>query len=45
MEYDSNSLLPFKSFEVMSPWDLGSDGKHFWGFHLDEEWCIKLTRK
>ena len=38
-------LLPFKSFEVMSPWDLGGDGKHFWGFHPEEEWCIKLMRK
>ncbi len=38
-------LLPLKSFEVMSPWDLGGDGKHFWGFHLDEEWYAKLMRK
>ena len=38
-------LLPFKSFEVMSPWDLGGDGKHFWGFHLAEEWYAKLMRK
>ena len=27
-------LLPLKSFEVMSPWDLGGDGKHFCGFRL-----------
>ena len=26
-------LLPLKSFEVMSPWDLGGDGKAFFGFH------------
>ena len=38
-------LLPFKSFEVMSPWDLGGDGMHFCGFHPDEEWYAKLMRK
>jgi len=34
-----------KSFEVMSPWDLGGDGKAFFGFHPDEEWYVKLMRK
>lgn len=29
----------------MSPWDLGGDGKAFFGFHLDEEWFVKLMRK
>ena len=38
-------LLPLKPFEVMSPWDLGGDGKAFFGFHPDEEWFIKLMRK
>jgi len=38
-------LLPLKSFEIMSPWDLGGDGKHFWDFYLDEEWYVKLMRK
>ena len=38
-------LLPVKSFEVMSPWDLGGDGKHFWGFHPEEERYVKLMRK
>lgn len=38
-------LLPLKSFEVMSPWDLGGDGKAFFGFHVDEEWYAKLMRK
>ena len=38
-------LLPLKSFEVMSPWDLGGDGKAFFGFHPEEEWFVKLMRK
>ena len=38
-------LLPLKSFEVMSPWDLGGDGKAFFGFHPEEEWYVKLMRK
>jgi hypothetical protein len=29
----------------MSSWDLGGDGKAFFGFHPDEEWYIKLMRK
>lgn len=29
----------------MSPWDLGGDGKHFCGFHPEEEWYVKLMRK
>ncbi|MBQ3636108.1 MAG: hypothetical protein II951_10915 [Bacteroidales bacterium] len=42
--YDS-SLLPLKSFEVMNPWDLGGDGKAFFGFHPNELWFTKLMRK
>ena len=38
-------LLPLKSLEVMSSWDLGGDGKAFFGFHPDEEWYVKLLRK
>ena len=29
----------------MRPWDLGGDGKVFWGFHPDEEWYVKLMSK
>ena len=29
----------------MSPWDLGGDGKAFFGFHPDKEWYVKLLRK
>lgn len=38
-------LLPYKSIEIMSPWDLGGDGKIFWGFHQEKDWFIKLMRK
>ena len=38
-------LLPFKAFEVMRSWDLGGDGKAFFGFHPEEEWYVKLMRK
>ena len=37
--------LPSKPFEIMDPWDLGGDGKTFFGFHPDEEWFVKLMRK
>jgi hypothetical protein len=39
------NLLPLKSFEVMSPWNLGGDGKAFFGFHPDEDRYVKLMRK
>jgi hypothetical protein len=29
----------------MSPWNLGGDGKAFFGFHPEEEWYVKLMRK
>jgi hypothetical protein len=29
----------------MSPWDLGGDGKAFFGLHPEEEWYVKLMRK
>ena len=29
----------------MRPWDLGGEGKAFFGFHPDEEWFVKLMRK
>jgi len=29
----------------MSPWNLGGDGKAFFGFHPEEEWYVKLLRK
>ena len=29
----------------MSSWDLGGDGKAFFGFHPEEEWYVKLLRK
>lgn len=38
-------VLPIKSIEVMSPWNLGGDGKGFFGFHPDEDWFIRLMRK
>ncbi len=37
--------LPNKPIEVTDPWDLGGDGKTFWGFNPDEDWFIRLMRK
>ena len=37
--------LPNKPIEVTDPWDLGGDGKTFWGFSPDEDWFIRLMRK
>lgn len=37
--------LPFLTIEVMSPWDLGGDGKGYFRGDPQEEWFIKLMRK
>ena len=42
---DQYDRLPNKPIEVTDPWDLGGDGKTFWGFNPNEEWFIHLMRK
>ena len=36
--------LPLKSIELTSPWDLGGDGKAFYGFHPECEWYVTVQR-
>ena len=37
--------LPFRQYEITNQWDLGGDGKCFWGFAPDEDWFVKAMRK
>ena len=37
--------LPYRSTELTSPWDLGGDGKCFYGYHPDKEWYARIMRK
>ncbi|MBQ7062876.1 MAG: hypothetical protein IJM88_06275 [Bacteroidales bacterium] len=37
--------LPYRQYEITDQWDLGGDGKCFWGFAPDEEWFIRAMRK
>ena len=37
--------LPYRQYEITNQWDLGGDGKCFWGFAPDEEWFIRSMRK
>jgi hypothetical protein len=37
--------LPYRQHEIMNQWDLGGDGKAYWGHFPDREWYIKLMRK
>lgn len=37
--------LPIRQWEIVNQWDLGGDGKCFMGYHIDEDWFIKLMRK
>lgn len=39
------SVTPIRTFEVMSPWDLGGDGKGYQHGSLTDEWYIKMMRK
>lgn len=38
-------LLPKRSIEITSPWDLGGDGKRFYGYHPECEWYVRIIRK
>lgn len=37
--------LPLRTFEVMSPWDLGGDFKGYQHGSPTDEWYIKMMRK
>ena len=37
--------LPHRQYEITNQWDLGGDGKCFWGLAPDEEWFIRSMRK
>ena len=37
--------LPFRQWEIVCQWDLGGDGKQYFGHHPNEEWYVKLMRK
>ena len=37
--------LPYRQYEITEQWDLGGDGKCYWGFAPDEEWFIRAMRK
>jgi hypothetical protein len=38
-------LLPKRSIKMASPWDLGGDGKRFYGYHPECEWYTRIMRK
>ena len=37
--------LPYRQYEITNQWDLGGDGKCFWGFAPEKEWFIRAMRK
>lgn len=37
--------LPYKTMELTNQWDLGGDGKCFWGFHPEKDWYLRSMRK
>ena len=45
MRVGDYQLLPLRTFEVMSPWDLGGDGKAYQHGSPTDEWYIKMMRK
>ena len=45
MSRSSYERLPFFSIELTSPWDLGGDGKSFYGFRSECDWYEKVMRK
>jgi hypothetical protein len=45
IQSESFDSLPYRQYEITNQWDLGGDGKWFWGFAPDEEWFIRAMRK
>ena len=39
------TFLPIKQYELTNQWDLGGDGKTYWGKLIGEEWYERLMRK
>lgn len=37
--------LPYRQWEIVEQWDLGGDGKVYWGHFPSEKWYIRLMRK
>ncbi len=37
--------LPYRQYELTNQWDLGGDGKAFYGFKTNEDWYAKAMRK
>ena len=42
---NNDEHLPIRQYEIVSPWNLGGDGKVYWGHYPDKEWYKKLMRK
>ena len=38
-------VLPKRQWEIVEQWDLGGDGKQYFGHSPSENWYIKLMRK
>lgn len=38
-------LLPLRQFELTNQYDLGGDGKCYYGYHPNEEWFVRVMRK
>ena len=38
-------MLPLRQFELTNQYDLGGDGKSYYGYHPNEEWFLRVMRK
>ena len=38
-------LLPIRQNELTNQYDLGGDGKCYYGYHPKEEWFLRIMRK
>ena len=38
-------LLPLRQFELTNQYDLGGDGKRYYGYRPNEEWFVRVMRK
>lgn len=38
-------MLPIRQIEITDSWNLGGDGKTYYGYHPNEDWFMRIMRK
>lgn len=42
---NDETMLPIRQIEITDSWNLGGDGKTYYGYHPNEDWFMRIMRK